>query len=95
MPGLADELNANTATFADNESMLTDLQQLKELYDAGYIGENALSDTYTIGQRVFSSGEDAMILANLTFPQQVENDYPDMKADTIGLLSSHWLIIRT
>ena len=84
MPGLADELNANTATFAGNESMLTDLQQLKELYDAGYMGQNALSDTYNDRTAIFSSGEAAMILANLTFPQQVENDYPDMKADTIG-----------
>ena len=45
-PGLADELNANKATFADNETMLTDVQQFKELYDAGYMGQNALSDTY-------------------------------------------------
>lgn len=83
-PGLADELNANKATFADNESMLTDLQQLNELYDAGFMGQNALSDTYADRTKVFSSGNVAMILANLTFPEQVQSDYPDMKADTIG-----------
>ncbi len=83
-PGLASELNANKATFAGNESMLTDVQQLKELYDAGFMGQNALSDTYADRTKVFSSGSVAMILANLTFPEQVETDYPDMKADTIG-----------
>jgi raffinose/stachyose/melibiose transport system substrate-binding protein len=83
-PGLADELNANKAVFADNAAMLTDLQQLKELYDAGFMGQNALSDAYADRTKVFSSGNAAMILANLTFPEQVQTDYPDMKADTIG-----------
>jgi raffinose/stachyose/melibiose transport system substrate-binding protein len=83
-PGLADELNANTATFADNSTMLTALQQLKELYDAGYMGQNALSDTYADRTKALASGNVAMILANLTFPQQVENDYPDVKADSFG-----------
>jgi raffinose/stachyose/melibiose transport system substrate-binding protein len=83
-PGLADQLNANKATFADNEAMLTDLQQLKELYDAGFMGQNALSDTYADRTKALSDGKVAMILANLTFPQQVEHDYPDMKADNFG-----------
>ncbi len=82
--GLANELNANKATFTDNETMLTDVQQFKELYDAGYMGQNALSDTYADRTKVLSSGTAAMILANLTFPQQVEHDYPDVKADTFG-----------
>jgi raffinose/stachyose/melibiose transport system substrate-binding protein len=83
-PGLADELNVNQATFADNETMLADLQQLKDLYDAGYMGQNALSDTYADRTKALASGNVAMILANLTFPQQVENDYPDVKADSFG-----------
>ena len=45
-PGLAAELNANQATFAGNATMLTVLQQFKELYDMGCMGQNALSDTY-------------------------------------------------
>jgi raffinose/stachyose/melibiose transport system substrate-binding protein len=83
-PGLADELNANKAMFADNPTMLTDLQQLKEIYDAGFFGQNALSDAYSDRTKVMSAGSAAMILANLTFPQQVETDYPDVKADTFG-----------
>lgn len=83
-PGLADMLNANEATFADNETMLTAVQQFKELYDAGYMGQNALSDTYADRTKAMASGTVAMILGNLTLPQQVEHDYPDVKADTFG-----------
>jgi raffinose/stachyose/melibiose transport system substrate-binding protein len=83
-PGLAAELNANKATFAGNETMLTVLQQLKEMYDDGFLGQNALSDAYSDSTKVLSGGNAAMELANLTFPQQVEADYPDVKADTFG-----------
>lgn len=83
-PGLAAELNANKATFAGNETMLTVLRQYKELYDMGCMGQNALSDTYSNATSALSSGSAAMILANLTFPQQVEADYPEVKADTFG-----------
>ena len=83
-PGLAAELNANQATFAGNETMLTVVDQFKELYDMGCMGQNALSDAYSDRTSVMSSGAAAMILANLTFPQEVEADYPDVSADTFG-----------
>jgi raffinose/stachyose/melibiose transport system substrate-binding protein len=83
-PGLAAELNANEATFAGNDTMLTVLQQYQELYDMGCMGQNALSDAYEDRTSVMSSGGAAMILANLTFPQEVENDYPEVTADSFG-----------
>jgi len=83
-PGLADQLNANKAKFADNPTMLTVLTQLKEMYDLGFLGKNALADAYSDGTKVMASGKVAMMVANLTFPQQVEHDYPDVKADTFG-----------
>lgn len=83
-PGLADALNVNEASFAGNETMLTVLQQYKELYDMGCMGQNALSDTYSNATSALASGSAAMILANLTFPQQVEADYPEVPADTFG-----------
>lgn len=83
-PGLADKLNANQTTFAQNETMLTALTQLKELYDLGYFGDNALSDTYADTAKVLASGKYAMSLATLTEPAAVEKDYPEMKADTFG-----------
>ncbi len=82
--GLADALNANKAKFADNPTMLTVVQELKEMYDSGFMGQNALSDTYADATKALASGKVAMIVANLTFPQQVEADYPDVKADTFA-----------
>ena len=93
-PGLAAELNANQATFAGNETMLTVLQQLKELYDMGCMGQNALSDAYSDRESVMASGKAAMNLANLTFPQQVEADYPDVRRIALGSSSCRWQIIR-
>jgi raffinose/stachyose/melibiose transport system substrate-binding protein len=83
-PGLAEALNLNKATFAENQTMLTALEQLKELYDAGLMGQNALSDTYADRTKALASGKVAMMLANLTLPQQIEHDYPEMKADNFG-----------
>ena len=83
-PGLADELNANKAVFANNPTMLSDLTQLKELYDLGCMGTNALSDAYTDASQVMASGKAAMTVMQISFPQQVEADYPDTKADTFG-----------
>jgi len=84
-PGLADELNANTATFAENPTMLLALQQLKEMYDSGFFGPNALSDTFADATRQIAEGNAAMVVANLTFAQAVKNDYPDFNADSIGV----------
>jgi raffinose/stachyose/melibiose transport system substrate-binding protein len=83
-PGLADALNANKAKFADNATMLTVLTQLKEMYDLGFMGKNALADTFADRTKVIAGGKVAMIVSNLTFPQEVEHDYPDVKADSLG-----------
>ena len=83
-PGLADQLNANKATFADNPTMLTALTQLQELYDLGCMGDNALSDAYSDRTKVMASGNVAMTVMGTSFPQELEKDYPDVKADTFG-----------
>lgn len=82
--GFADQLNANKAKFADDPTMLTALTQLKELYDLGFMGQNALSDTFADRLKVMASGEVAMMLVQTGFPQEVEKDFPDVKADTFG-----------
>jgi raffinose/stachyose/melibiose transport system substrate-binding protein len=84
-PGLADALNANTATFAGNPTMLAAVTQLKEVYDLGFMGKNALADVYTGASKAMASGQVAMVLANTGFASLVEHDYPDMKASDIGV----------
>jgi raffinose/stachyose/melibiose transport system substrate-binding protein len=83
-PGLADALNANKATFTGNQTMLTALTQLDEMYQLGLFGKNALSDAYADAQSVMASGKAAMVLYGTAFPQLVEAAYPDVKADTFG-----------
>ena len=84
-PGTAAKLNANQTTFAQNPTALTILQQIKDLYDSGCFGDNALSDTVANQTKMISSGAAAMTLANLTFDQQVKHDYPDFNEDSLGV----------
>lgn len=83
-PGLADQLNANEATFAENETMLTAITQLQELYDMGCFGDNALSDAVADTNKILASGDYAMSLTTLTTPVAIETEYPDVPADTFG-----------
>lgn len=82
-PGLAEQLNANKVKFADNKTMLEALQQLNELYKAGYFGDNALSDTFADANKMLASGKYAMALTTLTAPISIEKDY-GVKATTFG-----------
>lgn len=84
-PGLADALNANQAKFEGNQTMLAAVTQLKELYDLGFMGENAIADVYSDSSNVIASGKAAMTLNNTGFAALTEHDYPDMKASDIGV----------
>jgi raffinose/stachyose/melibiose transport system substrate-binding protein len=83
-PGLAAMLNTNQATFADNATMLSVVEQLKELYDMGCFGDNALADTTEFTTEALGTGQYAMGLTNLTGPQSIEQDFPDVSTDTFG-----------
>lgn len=83
-PGLADKLNANQATFAENETMTTALTQLNELYQKGYFGENTLSETYADTNAQMASGKYAMTVSELSRAQRIEADFPEMKASSFG-----------
>jgi raffinose/stachyose/melibiose transport system substrate-binding protein len=83
-PGLAEMLNTNEAAFADDPTMLTALEQLKELYDIGCFGDNTLADTYEFLPEALASGDYAMAVANLTNPQAVAEAFPDVTPETFG-----------
>jgi raffinose/stachyose/melibiose transport system substrate-binding protein len=84
-PGLADALNANEATFAGNELMLANLTQLKEMFDSGYLGENALADTFAEAPSKLAAGEVAMVVAPLAYAATVHNDIPESDPSNIGV----------
>jgi raffinose/stachyose/melibiose transport system substrate-binding protein len=83
-PGLADALNANTATFADDSTMLTALTQLKELYDNGCFGDDALSNEFANTEAAMTSGEYAMTVNRFGLPSQIHTAYPDVPEDNYG-----------
>ena len=84
-PGLAAALNANEATFAGNELMLTVLRQMKELFDDGCMGPTALADDWANGPQVLSQGEAAMAVAPLAYIGQVMRDFPEATEDDLGV----------
>jgi raffinose/stachyose/melibiose transport system substrate-binding protein len=83
-PGLAEQLNANTTTFAENETMKTAMTQLNDLYQSGCFGDNALSDTYADANKALADGTAAMAVTTLTAPVSIEKDYPPAKATDYG-----------
>lgn len=84
-PGLADQLNANKATFAGNETMLTAVTQLKDLYDSGCWGKNALADTFADRTKAIATGQVAMVVAASGFGAELENDYPETNPEDYGV----------
>ena len=60
MPGIVDQLNNNETTFAENKAFKTALDQINELAQSGYFGENYLSDEYADLAMNVGSGEYAM-----------------------------------
>ncbi len=83
-PGLYDDLNANKKKFADDPTMLTALAQLKEMYDLGFFGDNAFSDTGADTAAKLASGEFAMALANQSIVKDVEAIGGELKATDFG-----------
>ena len=84
-PGLADALNANKANFAGNEKMLSNLRELKEMYDTGFFGDNALADTFAEAPAKLASGEVAMVVAPLAYSATVHSELPDSDPNNIGV----------
>ncbi|WP_418623123.1 ABC transporter substrate-binding protein [Waltera sp.] len=83
-PGLAEKLNNNEAVFAENETMTTILEQIKEMADKGYWGENYMSNEYANAAKNIASGEYAMAIVNQGFGEEVEAVGGDLKKDDIG-----------
>lgn len=83
-PNLYDDLNANKKKFVDDPTMLTALKQIKEMYDLGFWGDNAFSDTGADTAAKLASGEYAMALANQSIVNDVEAVGGELKASDFG-----------
>lgn len=83
-PNLYNDLNENKKKFADDPTMLQSLTQLKEIYDLGYFGDNAFSDTGADSAAKMASGQFAMTLAAQSLVNDIEKADPNVKADGFG-----------
>ncbi len=83
-PGLAAKLNHHRATFAQNQTMLTVLGQLRELFALGYFGNSYASNTYADTEKSMASGKYAMTVGNLSLPSKIEAAYPESRASDFG-----------
>ena len=59
-PGIIDKLNNNETTFAENENMIKALDQLNQLAQNGYFGDNYMSDEFANAEGYLASCEYAM-----------------------------------
>lgn len=83
-PGTAEKLNNNEEKFSENKIMLTILEQIQEMIDKGYWGDNFMSNEYVNSAKSIASGEYAMTLANQGFGVEVEEQGGDLKKEDIG-----------
>ncbi len=61
-PGIVDKLNANEATFADDEYMLEAVTELNDLAQKGYFGDYYMSDEFVNAEMELASGNYAMCM---------------------------------
>jgi len=83
-PGLFDKLNSNSTTLAQDPTMKLILSQVKEDVDAGYWGDDYMSNTYADSAKNIASGKYVMTLANQGFGAEVNKVDPKFSADDIG-----------
>ena len=61
-PGIIDKLNKNETTFAEDANMEKAVEQLNELAQNGYFGDNYLSDEFADAEGYMASGEFAICM---------------------------------
>lgn len=83
-PGTAEKLNNNETTFAESATAKLIIEQIKEMVDAGYWGDNYMANTYADAAKAFANGECGMFLANQGFGAEVTAIDPDFDTETIG-----------
>ena len=83
-PGTAEKLNNNQATFAENAMMKIILEQIQNMVDKGYWGDNYMSNEYANAPKKVAAGEYAMTIANEGFGDEVEAAGGELKKADIG-----------
>lgn len=84
-PDLYEKLNNNEMKFADIPEFASFLEELKGIYDKGYLGENSLANGWDSAYEALGTGRAAGFLAYQSFQNEVLDKYPDSKADEWGM----------
>ena len=83
-PGTVAKLNNNEIKLADSPTALKLVEQIKEMVDLGYWGDNYMANEYANAAGAIASGEYAMTIANQGFPTELNAAYPEFPAEDIG-----------
>jgi len=83
-PGLAEKLNNNTATFAESQSAKLIVDQIKDMVDSGYWGDNYMDNAFADAAKYFAEGKFAMVLAQQGFPSEVNGIDSSFAPEDIG-----------
>lgn len=87
-PDLYKKLNTNEIGFADVPEFVTALEQLQEMYEANYFGENSMSNIYDNSYDALTSGKYGMIIIHGSYPNEIVNNIPDADPDEYSMFPS-------
>ncbi len=90
-PNLIADLNDNKTTFADHPIFQQMIEQMKQIYDAGYWGDNALSDEYTNLASEMASGDYAMTVNMMGRTADIVAAGGDYTEDDFGIFPVPYL----
>ena len=83
-PGITERLNCNQTAFAESPTAKLIVDQIKEMVDRGFWGEDYMSNRFGDAARYFSEGSYAMTLAHQWFPDTVNAFDPSFSPDDVG-----------
>ncbi len=76
------DLNSNKVKLADLPVLVSYLEDMKKAYDAGYFGQNNLSNSWDSAYEALANGSCAGFVAYESWQTELFEKYPDSKADT-------------
>lgn len=84
-PGFYESLNNNSQVFAGQEGLANALNQMVEMNEAGYFGDDFMANTWEDAPGKMASGDYAMCVTYTTFPAEVEAINAEMTSDKWGM----------
>lgn len=90
-PEIYDKLNANETDLNQIPHLQTIISQLKECAEAGYFGEDYLSNAWENAKEAIATEKCAMTISELGFRTEIDANYPDFNAsEKLGAFVMPW-----